>query len=309
MARGTGRLVFALLLAVTLPGGAPDARAQTALEGRVDRLEREMRAVQRQVFGGKGSMVEPEIDPATPPAPLPGTPATMPIADLQQRVTAMEGQVATLTGQVEESQHRLQLLEEAFNAYKRITDARLKALETGAGAGVPSGPEMSGDGAGQGPETTRPATPGPSTATRAARIAAVPRPRTADKGDDAYIYGYRLWQAKLYPEAEDQLKGFAARYPGHSRASRALNLLGTAYMDDAKPSLAAIAFYDNYRTNPNGDRAADSLLNLADALVVLKKPRDEICKVYSEIDAVYGARLSPAMREKASKGRVANQCR
>ncbi|MGK3847835.1 hypothetical protein ABI059_15340, partial [Enterococcus faecium] len=47
------------------------------------------------------------------------------------RVNALESQVANLTGQVETATHRLQQLDDAFAAYKRTTDARLKALEDG----------------------------------------------------------------------------------------------------------------------------------------------------------------------------------
>src|SRR4051794_5700647 len=94
--------------------GAGSAHAQsTAVEGRVDRLEREMRAVQRKVFpGGAGQTVEPQIVPETS-TEAPGTPAGSPIADLTQRVAALENQVQTLTGQVEQDGYRLKQLRTA----------------------------------------------------------------------------------------------------------------------------------------------------------------------------------------------------
>jgi len=123
------------------------AYAQTAIEGRVGRLESEMRAVQRKVFpGGSGQYVQPDINPPTASTAIPGSPSSSPIADLDARVNALESQVATMTGQIETTQHRVQQLEDAFNAYKRTTDARLKVLEenassvgTGSGVGTNSG--------------------------------------------------------------------------------------------------------------------------------------------------------------------------
>ena len=89
------------------------------------------------------------------------------------------------------------------------------------------------------------------------------------------------------------MKTVVAKYPKHRRASYAQNLLGRAYLDDGKPSLAAIAFYDNYKKMPDGERAPDSLYYLAQALMQLNKPADA-CKVYGELTDVYGAKISPS---------------
>ena len=47
------------------------------------------------------------------------------------------------------------------------------------------------------------------------------KPSTGNAPEDEYLYGYRLWAAKLYPEAETQLKKVADAYPKHRRASYA----------------------------------------------------------------------------------------
>src|SRR3546814_10854581 len=85
---------------------------------------------------------------------------------------------------------------------------------------------------------------------RKAAVAAVERPDTGDAAEDAYIYGYRLWEAKFYPEAEAQLKSVVEKYSSHRRASFAQNLLGRAYLDEGKPALASVAFYENYQKRP-----------------------------------------------------------
>lgn len=290
-----------------------------------------MRAVQRKVFpGGAGQTVEPDItaEPAT--GDVPGTPSSSPITDLTQRVTALEAQVATLTGQVEQMGYRERQLEDAFNASKRSTEARLKVLEdaassVGGGTAAASSDPIPAPAAADAPAkpaakppakpaatpaaaaaTTPPATA--PTGSRAAQVAAVERPSTGDDAEDEYLYGYRLWQAKLYPEARKALEDVVAKYPRSRRASFAQNLLGRAYLDAGAPSLAAVAFYENYKKNPNGERAPDSLYYLAQALMQLKKPPSEVCKVYAELTQLYGDKLSDAMKTGVADGRSKNKC-
>lgn len=140
-----------------------------------------------------------------------------------------------------------------------------------------------------------------------AAVAAVERPSTGDAAADAYTYGFRLWDAKFLPEAQVQLKQTVETYGNSPVASRAHNLLGRAYLDDGKPALASVAFYENYQKRPKGDRAADSLTYLGEALIQLKKPADA-CKVYLELEDVYGATLRQELRDMMTKGRVRAKC-
>ena len=145
---------------------------------------------------------------------------------------------------------------------------------------------------------------------RPAKVAAIERPATGDVAEDTYLYGYRLWSAKLYPEAEAQFTAVTSKFPTHKRASYAQNLLGRSYLDEGKPSLASLAFYDNYKKWPDGDRAPESLYYLAQALVKLDKPAAQICKVYSELARSYGAKVEadPKMKAGIAKGRADSQC-
>jgi TolA-binding protein len=247
---------------------------------RVGKLEKEMKAVQRKVFPN-GVSVEPELGAAQQGA-LGGTPSSSPVSDLTARVDALEAQLKGITGQVEQDGFRLKKLEDAMKA----TDSRLKALEPTATVSVPTqGPLDVAT-----PPATKPVTIAPSAATkptavlpkptlatekpatvtkaatpakadpkRKALIDAIEIPASGDPVEDAYTYGFRLWTAKLYPEAQVKLKEFVAKNPTHKRASYAQNLLGRAYLDEGKPALASVAFYDNYQKMPRGERASESL--------------------------------------------------
>ncbi len=306
-------VVLAGMASIAMPVVAQTSR--DGIEGRVDRLEREMRAVQRKVFpGGAGQTVEPQITAPDRSGPAPGIPASGVVSDLTARVSALESQQSVLTGQIEQNQYRLRQLEEAFTAYKRSTDARLKALEDGASTVGGTAPVT---GIGTTPVTTprpttpRPTTPPPTTTAPipTTPVAGIERPNTGDAAEDAYTYGFRLWQAKQYDKAIVELRSVVQKYPKHRRASYAQNLLGRALLDQNKPALAATAFFENYQKMPNGERAPDSLYYLAQALVKMKKPASEVCKVYDELTQVYGDRLSEAMKMDVATGRSASKCR
>ena len=315
--------IAALLATALIPAGAL-AQSGTNVEGRVGKLESEMRAVQRKVFpNGGGQLILPEVEARTPEAgPGPGTPATSAVVDLTARVTSLESQMASLTGQIEQNQFQIRQLREQFDSYKRANDARLKALHSDEPAGadysaenktekddrLPASPRVSTRPAAPPADAPRgSATPSRTEPGRADRIAAVAKPASGDTPEDEYLYGYRLWAAKLYPEAETQLKKVADTYPKHRRASYARNLLGRSYLDDGKPSLASVTFYDNYKTLPDGERAPESLFYLAQALVSLKKPADA-CKVYGELTDVYAAKIGAAMKADVAKGRTTAKC-
>jgi TolA-binding protein len=297
--------IAALLAGASLSSGA---LAQNAIDLRVGKLEKEMKAVQRTVFP-QGVPVQPESG-AILPSTAAGSPATAPIADLTTRVDALEKSLASLTGQIEQAGFR-----------NREQDAAIKKLETRL-AGLEGTSEAATTPASILP-AAKPATPiakpvTPTTtkppvvatkpdASRKALIAAVEIPSTGDAPEDAYSYGFRLYTAKLYPEAQTKLKEFIGKYPSHRRASYAQNLLGRSYYDEGKPALASVAFYDNYQKNPKGERAPESLYWLGQALTKLKKLPDA-CKVYAELNEVYGSKLGADLAAKAKKGRADAKC-
>ncbi len=306
------KFTLATLLLASVAAGPVAAQSDPLIQ-RVGKLEKEMTAVQRKVFPN-GFAIEPEIGNGAP-AMAAGNPASSPVADLNARVDALESQLQSLTGQVENDGNRVRKLEDALKAY----DARLKALEG-------TGPVVSNDTNASiapavavvaakpaiAPPKAASAAPKPGASIKAdpgrkAAIEAVEIPATDDATEDAYTYAFRLWTAKLYPEAQMKLKEFVAKYPSNKRASYAQNLLGRAYLDEGKPALASVAFYDNYQKMPRGERAPESLSWLGVALTRLKKPADA-CKVYKEFDDVYAAKAGSELKAKVAKGKIDAKC-
>lgn len=308
-----------LFMPLTL-GLAANAFAQSAqLNLRVDKLEKEMHAVQRKVFPA-GAPVEPDIAAQTP-ASAPGSAAAAPLADVTQRLDLLEAQVKTLTGQEEQDGIRMRRLEET----NRALDARLKAIESAqAAASAPKDTAAAPAVTTSAPATTavpKPAKgtkPAPVTTTaapakpvkdskREALVAAVAIPDTGDAAEVSYTYSYRLFAAKLYPEAEVKLQEFVTKYPKSKRFTFAQNLLGRAYFEEGKYANAAKAFVDNYTKAPKGERAPESLSWAGVALMKDNLPA-KACRVYQEFDDVYGAKAPREARDRVAKGRIEAKC-
>lgn len=289
-------LFLSLLLASAAT--APVAAQDSSVTGRVTKLEKEMKAVQRKVFpGGSAQFAEPDISAPVAPPSMIGDPASNPVSDLNERVNALESQVRELTGQSEQNAFKLRQIEEAQGRL----DARLKAIETPAvqPPAIVAEAQPSGD-----------AAPRPSALTdaRKAELAAIQKPKTADAADDSYTYGYRLWNAKFYPEAQTQLRQTVDKYPKFKKISSARYWLGRALLDDGKPAAAAKELAANYDLSPQGERAADSVYYLGVALTRYGS-RDGACKAFATFNDVYGATATPALKASVAKGRTDAKCK
>jgi TolA-binding protein len=286
-----------LIVAVLLAGAAIPASAQQreTTEQRIERLEQQLRAVQRRVFpGGQIPQVEPEIGAQPQPGAAARPTGGSAVADLNARVDSLEARIAALTGAVEENSNRTREMEAALASFRQDAAARLARLETPQAAA---------------PTQVVAAQPAPVQVAAAEPAAPDPAPAASGSGDpaeEAYNAGFRLWQAGRYEEAQVALQQVAQRYPRSRWASWASNLAGRAFLDDNKPATAARIFLANYQGNPEGERAADSLYFLGQALVALNR-RPEACRVYDELGATY-PNMRSWLRERLPEARRTARC-
>jgi TolA-binding protein len=311
-------------LAVVLLSTAAPALAQTAntsadAETRLRKVEAEVRALQRQVFpGGNGKYFTPEITPGTP-ATAPATaavPASTPVTDLLARMDAVEAQLARLTAQGEENTNRITLLEAKLAGTAPTVTS--PTVTPSIGAPVVAPPAASAPSVAPAPKpaavapqpkatAAKPVAAAKPSAQRIAAVSAIEKPQTDDAGEDDYNYGYRLWEAKFYPEAQQQLKLFVDKYPKHQRMSYARNLLGRAYLDDGKPREAAPWFLQNYQSDKTGPRAADSLLFLADSMNRLKDT-SRACIALAEFGESYPREAAGRLKTQYDATRSSAKC-
>ena len=284
------------------------AFAQSDPEVRIKKLEAEVRALQRKVFpGGDGRYFEAEIAPpataATVPTPVVGT---SPVNDLLGRIDAVEGALARITAQSEENANRMAKLETRLAALEAGAASAASPAVATADSSAPKPASITGSAASNIAAMTGGNGARPS-ADRIAAVAQIEKPASGDKGEDDYLYGYRLWEAKFFPEAAQQLKATVEKYPRHKRISYARNLLGRAYLDDGKPGTAAQTFLQNYNADKAGDRAPDSLLYLAVAMTRLKETA-KACMALAEFAEVYPAEASGRLASQYGAAQKAVKC-
>ena len=256
--------VIALIAPATTP-----LYAQTSgeTEIRLRKVEAEVAALQRVVFPGSDGKFFPQLQSGQSATVQPGSPANSTSSDMLVRMDALEGQVARLTAQVEEDHNRIEKLDTRLAAIEGAGKAQTVA-EAPATSSTDSNLAAMGAAPKPAPVAPKPAprASNDAAAKRVAAVRAVVKPSTKDVGDDEYSYGFRLWEAKFFPESEQQLKMFLQKYPKHARTSYARNLLGRDYLDDGNAHEAAGWFLQNYKLEPKGDRAPDSLLYLAESM-------------------------------------------
>jgi len=78
-------------------------------------------------------------------------------------------------------------------------------------------------------------------------------------------------------------------------------------LDKGQPRPAAEALLANYRSDPKGERAPDSLYYLGQALMKLNQPQ-QACKAYGELEDVYGSSIRPDLKSLVAKGKVDAAC-
>jgi TolA-binding protein len=301
-------LAGAALLALTVPASAQDAN----VEGRVVKLEKEMKAVQRKVFPeGAGKFFEPEIKPEEAVKDPSKLPSGSEVTDLISRVDALETQLASLTGQVEQQGNAMKGMDTRLKALeaqiKAMAAAETPVAATSTAPATPAVAVAKPAPAAPKPTAAKPVADKPS-ASRTAAVAKIEKPQTGDAFDDAYNYGFRLWEAKYFPEAQVQLEETVKKYPKHARLSYARNLLGRAWLDDGRPSQAAKIFYDNYKSDAKGDRAPESLYFLGESLIRMDKPADA-CDVFSQLAKAYPGEASGRLAGRVAEGRKTAKCK
>ncbi|MDE2164797.1 MAG: tol-pal system protein YbgF [Alphaproteobacteria bacterium] len=242
------RPLIILFASAILLGTVPAARAQNtgdtaALNDRLDRIERDLSALERQVYRGSS---------APPTAADSGAPEVTGPAVLQteDRLARLEGEVRDLTGQFQVINNSISQLNDRVTKLSSDVDMRLTALEHGHVAGE-NGP----------PASTQPGAPSAeASAAPAAGAAAALTPA------QQYQNAFALLRRADYPGAEQALRTFVAENPKDPLAGNAQYWLGETYYVRKNWKDAAIAFAEGYQKYPKSSKAPDDLLKLAMSL-------------------------------------------
>jgi tol-pal system protein YbgF len=308
------------LVAAALVLGPATARAQNdtrALVERLDRMERDMNLLQRQVY--RGSSGGAPVAPSDPSQEL----------NFQLRMDQIETQMRTITGQQEEINYQLDQLKRRLDKLVSDVDLRLTALEKGGapagesrsvavapqpgrsgqpepprGANDPSRAPSTGGVLGTLPSATPGGAPTPQQAARPAPEQQGTLP--AGTSQEQYNRAFGLLRQADYGGAEAALKQFLQRYPNDPLAGNAQYWLGETYYVRKDYNNAAIAFAEGYRKYPNGGKGPDSLLKLGMSLAeVGQKP--QACQALTQLEREY-PKASANIGERAKAERQRLEC-
>ena len=306
-------LAAAALLALGSPGAMAQSTELQNLIQRVDRLQREISTLQRQVYAGG------EIPQPAPGATIaPGEDVKPAVAArLHTRVNELENQLRNLTGQIEQANFEVSQVAARLDKLVGDVDFRLRELEARLGGGLPSDGGQGGAVLGAAPggqpggfASADPATPQvlgevpraqvealrasqgqgqgqpTSLAPQTEQVAAAPAasggglPGGSVKAD--YDYAFGLLRQANYVEAESALKDFLEQHADDPLAGNAKYWLGETYYVRGDFRQAAVTFAEGFQRYPESTKAADNLLKLGMSLAQLDK-KDDSCGAFSEL--------------------------
>jgi tol-pal system protein YbgF len=303
----------AVLVAVTVPVMAP-AQMQPpdqAMQQRLDRIERDLNMLQRQVYRGAPSA------PATGGAP--GGSSTA--ADLEVRMEQVEAQMRELTGTVEQIGNGLEQLKQRIEQINADFSVRFDQQSGGNGATASAPPQRSsGDGgrAAGAPPAVPPGTvvPPPSggglnpifgtlspPGTAPARSSGGAEPASAEPQGggpttEQFNHAFGLLKQSDYPGAEAALRAFIDAHANDPLAGNAQYWLGQTFFARNKFPEAAAAFAEGYKRFPKGAKAEDDLLYLGLSLARADQKKNA-CLALEQLDQAF-PNASPAIHQRAA---------
>jgi tol-pal system protein YbgF len=289
---------LALWATMAAPVSAQSGSELAPLIERMQRLERDLQTLNVQIARGAMAPVPREgaARDSAPAQPLPPGSAGV----LQSRIVALEEELRNLTGAFEGFNHQIQLLNQRFDKLTADLDYRLSALERGApgaprGQAAPSPPRVDAappPGAREGvlgtmPERDVSAAPG---ATAQARPPALPGTGPAAPASilppgpakDQYAHAFGLLRQANYDQAELALAEFIKNHPDDPLAGNARYWLGETYYVRGNHLKAAEVFAENYKLDPKGQKAPDTLLKLGMSLATLDRGQ-QACITFGEL--------------------------
>lgn len=307
---GAMTLVCGISMTALLSGPAPLA-AQDSLNAQVERLQRELTALQRQVYRGEAPPAGAAA--AVTGGELSGTQA----ARIELRLSQFESELRALTGQVEQFGFKINQVGKRLDNLVADVDLRLQNLEQrmsgGAAVSDGSGAAGTGDagsnalaaGGAQTPQTAgapgtlgvinqgdlqrfqdnqasaggaAPAQPGAANATQTATAGALP----GGTPQEQYSRAFSLLRQAQYNEAEQALSAFVAQHPDDPLAGNAKYWLGETYYVRGDYQQSAVIFAEGYQQYPDNSKAPDNLLKLGMSLGALGNTADA-CGTFAEL--------------------------
>jgi tol-pal system protein YbgF len=296
--------LFSVLLAaigsMPTPSLAQDQQRMEALVNRMERLERDLGTLSRQVYQQPGAKSGATPNLSAPPPSAGGV-----YDRYEARVQQMESELTALTGNVETLTHANSELRAQVERLQKDLELRIGDLEKG-GARAPQA--SSSQGAVPGPsgrdgvlgsmsERETPAAKGGGAETRTVSL-----PQGTPQ--QQYDYSLSLLGKSDYTGASTAFQEFLDKNPNSPLASNARYWLGESFYVRKDYAGAARSFAEAYQKDQKGPKAPDSLLKLGMSFTNIDKKKeacvtfDKLAKDFPDAATSIKQRL-PAERKRA----------
>ena len=301
-------------LALLLPAAAAHAQDVRALVDRVERLQRDMDTLQRQVYrGGQVPAAPGGAPPVVQVAPMGASDlSNAAVSRFETRIAQLEETLRDLTGKLEEISYANEQTRRQLDKLSGDVDVRFQELERArppqgqAQAAAPPPPSQQQSAANPAlPATTSgnlgsmtqgqlqanaPAAPPPAGAPRPGQppqqAARPPAPVASilpdGSAEDQYKFAFNILLQNDYDQAERAFRAYIDKYPTDPRSENARYWLAETYYVRDKFEPASAAFAEAYQKAPSGQKAPDNLLKLGMSLGRLNKPR-EACAAFDRL--------------------------
>jgi tol-pal system protein YbgF len=268
--------IFSGLLCLTGGGVAAQSTDVRPLLDRLDRLERDMNLLQRQVYRSPAG--------AVPPSPSDAV-------NYEVRIGQIEDQQRALTGQIEEINNNIDQIKRRLEALTNDIEQRFAALEHGGAPQAQLTPQPIGRARGAGDNPAEAASqvgtlgqaPGAKGAGQTATAPADSGALPSGSPQEQYNYAFGLLRQAKYDAAEQALRSFVQRYPNDALAGNAQFWLGETYYVRKDYGNAAAVFAEGYQKYSKSGKAADTLMKLGMSLSQLGRKPDA-CGAFARLD-------------------------
>jgi tol-pal system protein YbgF len=287
------KLYLILLVLITSPAIAQDAGG---LSDRLNRLERDITFLQRQIYRGAN------VDPSAAGAPIE---AGSGAAQLQVQISQIETQMRQIRGGLEQVQYSQSKIKQDLKLLSEDIDFRLKALEEA--ARQPS-EEAAAEEEKNVPEENAKEAQAASEDSAVKKTA--PPKNTQPEFNDSdthYNFAFDLLNKKQYDKAAASFTGFVREYPKDPLVPNALYWLGESYYARGDYVRAADGFRRGYEAAPEGQKAADNLLKLGLSLANVKR-KEEACVVLTQVITKYDQKSQAATHARAEQAKARLEC-
>ena len=261
-----------IVLLLAAPAAAEDNQA---LQNRIERMQRDLNLMQKEVYRGETDAADGESAPI--------------VSEVDSEQEA-EKQRA-LNGKLEELEHHIQKVQQDLEKYKKDTDLRLKDLET---AKASSPAEQS-----QSSETTVPKSE--------EQTVAAPSQPTFATAQEHYSYAFKQLNAAKFDVARQSLESFIETYPKDQLIGNAHYWLGEIHYVKRDYVKAADSFRVGYEKMPEGPKAPDNLYKLAMSLSAQDKSK-EACIIFGQLKSKF-PKLPDNLKQNLESERKRNSCK